>query len=204
MIELLIVPGSPALIAELSPADAPSARLRAAARALLPVGAGAEIDIVGSRAQRWHTARDGSLAAWGAPGVDVGEGNFLPELIARYLYPGARVRDSRARVGVLQRTTVVVIDGSAGLTDRAPLALRAGADRAHEWCQELLRGADPAPMSAAELDAAGVLEPELWMELARLEPARAQLVAADESLGVGRYVACWQLDQAVSGPIAGR
>ena len=51
MFELIIVPGSPALLL----ADAAGARLLATARSAHP--ATGQIDIVGSRDPRWYTAR---------------------------------------------------------------------------------------------------------------------------------------------------
>lgn len=197
MPDLLIVPGSPALVRELAPADAASARLLAAARAeagscLAP---SAECDVVGSRADRWRTERTGSFAAWGAPDVQVGGGNYLAELVARYIYPHMRVVDSRKHLGTLQRSTIVVVDGSAGLTQRAPLSLLPNGAAAHQWCQDLLAGAPVQPLGFDALRAAGVEEPELWLELADLAPSATQreLIDADDALGVGRYVAHWRL-----------
>ena len=38
-----------------------------------------------------------------------------------------------------------------------------------------------------------MLEPELWRELAGLERKDARLIDADDTLGVGRYVAEWSV-----------
>ena len=213
MTQLLIVPGSPALVRELAPADVASARVRAAARGLSPRG---PVDLVSSRDERWYTAHAGSLGAWGAPSVTVGGGHHLPELVARYLFPETAICDARARIGQLDRDTILVLDGSAGLTPRAPLALLDHGSWAHTWCQELLgvsasgggapdRGApagdgDSAP-DADRLREAGIVEPELWLELAALRKEldtagrllATELVDADATTGVGRYVARWEV-----------
>ena len=85
MLNLLVMPSSPALAAELSPADGASRALLAAARQLVVEFAEAsrlgeeaaeiEVDIVGSRDPRWHTNLSGSLQARGAPSVELGAGN---------------------------------------------------------------------------------------------------------------------------------
>lgn len=68
----------------------------------------------------------------GCPQVNVGKGFYLPELIARYVAgpfiednPTVDVSEIRPRLGKPRggTLTIVVVDGSAGLTERAPLAL---------------------------------------------------------------------------------
>ena len=85
--QIVIVPASPALVRELAPAHAPSHELATAAvgevRRACAHASG--IYLVGSRDARWRTAHTGSFRAWGAPDVTVGSGNFLPELVQRYL-----------------------------------------------------------------------------------------------------------------------
>ncbi|NLZ58079.1 MAG: hypothetical protein GX898_07260, partial [Corynebacterium sp.] len=51
-------------------------------------------------------------------------------------------------------------------------------------------------MSEEELAAGAVREPGLWLELAQLvrKVESAELIAADTSHGVGRYVAVWTID----------
>ena len=83
--------------------------------------------------------------------------------------------------------TVVVVDGPAGLTPRAPLALVPGALETHEAIVRWLDGGE------AVLVDTQVLEPELWRELAGLERKDARLIDADDTLGVGRYVAEWSV-----------
>ncbi|QPK78357.1 hypothetical protein G7Y31_07160 [Corynebacterium lizhenjunii] len=200
MPNLIIIPGSLALVRELAPADSAARTLRHACASIAPADA-EPIDVVCSLDSRWHTGHTGSFRAWGAPSVTVGAGNHAGELVARYVLADSsvdhlrNVRQVRGSLGSIVRTTVVVIDGSAGLTQRAPLALREHGQWAHNWCQDLL-SQGPAAVAAcdpARLHAAGVEEPHLWEDLARLHPVSTQLLAADSSLGVGRYVASWQL-----------
>lgn len=207
MQNLMIMPASPALAEELSPGDdASRALLRAAcelvrdaARVITGGVSPLQVDIVGSRDPRWRTELPGSLRAWGAPQVNVGGGHYLPELMARYVLTqalgteGFEVMDSRSDIEEIMegRLTVVCIDGSAGLTDRAPLALVDGARDAHLWCESVLSGAD-VHCDEEKLRSAGVLETALWAQLATVHPHYAELRAADSTLGVGRYVAGWQ------------
>lgn len=209
MQNLMVMPASPALAEELSPGDDASRALLGAAcelardAARISGGVPLKVDIVGSRDTRWRTEHTGSLRAWGAPQVDVGGGNFLPEIMARYVLcrafahtpdePGFVVEDSRAELGEVRpaRLTVVCVDGSAGLTKRAPLALVDGARDAHLWCESVLAGGE-AHCDEARLRSAGVLETNLWAQLAGAHPRHAELRAADSTLGVGRYVAGWQ------------
>lgn len=200
---LIIMPGSPALIGGLAPADTAGAQLLCQVRALFSEylsGGETPVELVGSRADAWYTAHTGSLRAWGAPQVQVGGGNHLPELLQRYALGafGHRVRAvgenlSSISPGVL---TVVALDGSTGLTPRAPSSLLDGAAGVDQWCRALLSGSQPGTRAAGELIDAGVREPHLWLELLRLsERVRsAELVAADTSHGVGRYVAVWTID----------
>ncbi|WP_087118259.1 hypothetical protein [Corynebacterium urinipleomorphum] len=193
---VIVVPGSPALVAELAPQDTPGHAMVCAVRDLVAQDA-RPIHIVGSRDARWRTELTGSFAAWGAPQVTVGGGNFLAELVARYCLGDAEAGVEASRVALApldpDALTVVVLDGSAGLTPRAPLALIDGANRAHEQMADFLAGRGDLPGS---LEEHGVVEPELWHELASLRPSRCELVAQDASLGVGRFVAVWQVDHA--------
>lgn len=50
-----------------------------------------------------------------------------------------------------------------------------------------------ASSEAEWLKQRGVEEPELWLELAGCTPKRAQVRATDATLGVGRYVAGWEV-----------
>lgn len=194
---VLVMPGSPALVEELAPRDREAREIISLVRQATG-GDDCPIELVGSRDPRWHTARTGSFAAWGAGGVDVGAGNYLPELIQRYaLGPEARrvasCRDTLLPINP-HALTVVAVDGSAGLHPRAPLTLLGRATWADEWCRAVLAGrashdagADAA--SAARLRQAGVIEPRLWLELAALTVRGAEVFHADAVGGVGRYLA---------------
>ncbi len=188
------------MVEALSPHCEASAQLREAAQAQVADLASHQaledgIDIVGSQHPRWHTHHTGSLKAWGAPHTQVGGGNYLPELIARYIMPGIKVHNSRDHIGTLQRTTVIAIDGSAGLTPRAPLALLDDAPWADNWCRNLLDGKPVTDYDEHNLTKAGIIEPHLWAELIKLRPhaTTTTLIFADTTLGVGRYIARWSL-----------
>ena len=190
---IVVMPAGPALVPELAPRDVVGQRMVATLRSLIDATPDLPIHLVGSRARRWETGIPGSFRAWGAPQVSVGEGRHLPELVQRYVLGerAARVSEVRAELGspapgVL---TLLALDGSAGLTERAPLALLPGAAAADEWCRALLSGEEVGSLPAES----GLLEPSLWLELARLRPTRAHLLAADSEHGVGRYVATWQI-----------
>ena len=201
-VNLVVMPAGPALVRELAPADSVGEQLLAEVRQLVSTARAAvpdqPIHLVGSRDARWATALTGSLAAWGAPQVRVGGGNHLPELVQRYALGThvERVAQARGTLGTInpQALTIVAIDGSAGLTARAPLALLDDAPAADTWCRQVLTGHPPQDgRDASSLRGAGVLEPGLGLELAALRPRRARLIAADTTLGVGRYVAGWEI-----------
>lgn len=194
---VLLIPSSPALIPQLAPADAPGARLLAAARREVAAAPAARIDIVGSRERRWETAHTGSFRAWGAPEVTVGGGTHLPELLARFVLgpeQEANITEVRGQLGEPRaELTVVATDGSAGMTARAPLALLDSAPVVDRWCRDVLSGVDTGPLSDGELSAAGILDAPLWNELAGTRKRGARLVDADTTTGVARYVACWEV-----------
>lgn len=201
-VNLVVMPSSPALVRELAPGDEAAGRLREVLREVLACAAARyqRIELVGSRASRWRTELSGSFQAWGAPGVAVGAGNYLPELVQRYVLAelGDQVVSVRERLGTPDPAalTVMAADGSAGLAARAPLTLLDTAPAADAWCRGLLAGNLPTPpvsWDATTLRQAGILEPEPWLELAALTPKQGQLRDADTTLGVGRYVATWEL-----------
>lgn len=189
MSNLWIVPGSPALVAELSP-DPASRRLAAAVRQLAATAGERPIDIVCSLDDRWRTGITGSFQAWGAPSTRVRSGNHVAELVARYALGDPEVRGVRGTIGEMDRdaVTVVVLDGPAGLTPRAPLALIDGAPELHERLKRWLGGGGPEVV-----DKQSVLEPALWEELATVRAERARLIDHDDTHGVGRYVAEWRV-----------
>ncbi|APT92371.1 hypothetical protein CPHO_05095 [Corynebacterium phocae] len=201
MAYLLIVPSSPALVEELAPADPASRRLRHVARRMgrqyLPPEHPPKLDIVCSQDKKWRTGIAGSFRAWGAPHTQVGSGNFLGELVVRYIFPAVPVGTVATRLCDVEHgagaVTAVAIDGSAGLTARAPLALVPHAERAHQWCLSVLAGARPEVPSESWLREAGIIEPSMWIELANISPRHAVVLAEDSSLGVGRFVAHWEV-----------
>lgn len=196
--QILLMPGSPALVDALAPAHEPSRRvlecIRSAARDTLEDTEARAVDIVCPLEQHDYTAHTGSFAAWGAPQVQPGAGNYLPELVARYaLAPlEVQVREVREHIGTPapEVLTVVVVDGSAGLTARAPLALVPGAPELHVQLQDFVAGKVELP---GQLESLGVFAPRLWEELANVEARRRELYCADDSLGVGRYVGVWEV-----------
>lgn len=180
-----------------------------------------DITIVGSQAERWRTEHSGSFSAWGAdvrvPTEEPDSGNFLPELIARYLLDLARSRvpelglrtESVAYTEQLPSTPgsgliVVVVDGSAGLDEKAPLASVPGAQDIHEHMRDFLEQGESfqpaASWTSESLQKAGVIEPYLWEQLVELDrrlvsqgvDVDRKVWEHDSSLGVGRFVAHWQ------------
>lgn len=195
---ILLIPGSPALVDALAPDHEPSRRvlerIRGAARAEIQGTEVRAVDIVCPLESRDYTAHTGSFAAWGAPQVQLDAGNYLPELVARYAVDPleVQVREVREHIGTPdpEVLTIVVVDGSAGLTARAPLALVPGAPELHAQLQDFVAGKAQLPDTLASL---GVFEPGLWVELAELKAQRRELCCADDSLGVGRYVGVWEV-----------
>lgn len=196
------------MIPQLAPAEPVGAemlaQLRGECEAILADN-DSPIVIIASHSQESRTRHQGSFRAWGAPQVNVGAGHHLPELIARFMLGRHTSRVSRvvpdfASISTEEdppRVIIVVIDGSTGLTDRAPSALLPSSVGIDSWCRELLSGSLSEPKTAEELEAGGVREPALWLEAAeRVSQVRqARLVAADSSLGVGRYIAVWNIGE---------
>lgn len=168
--QLCVVPTSPALVAELSPADAASSEIRDQVRQLLreriettqpdayPVN---EIVLVGSQAEGWRTEHRGSLRAWGATDVQLADGYYLAEIVLRYLCADfeSLITASYASLDELhshpvQPGTLVLlgIDGSAGLGPRAPLAELPDAPQADRWARWLLGACTELADAAAKPD----------------------------------------------------
>ncbi|WP_350338458.1 hypothetical protein [Corynebacterium sp. UMB10119B.1] len=59
----------------------------------------------------------------------------------------------------------------------------------------MLSGKQSSLIREQEMRDAGVLEPDIWLELQTLQPTKATLVDVDDTLGVGRYVAYWEVEQ---------
>lgn len=195
---MIFVPTSPALVPELGRGDSDSAMLLRVARTLIddvcarhPV---ASISLVGSTYSRTYTAHTGSFRAWGASGVSVGAGNYLAELVLRYV-----VGDSSLPISATPFSpgpsvlTLVGVDGPAGLSDKAPLSLVPGARERHEWCEHVLRGdAVSWPEEKEELRRDGIIEPGMWWLLRNKRPIGPQLHVSSDAHGVGRYLATWE------------
>lgn len=209
--QVVVVPGSPVLIPSLGVGDDESARVLQLVYSVVSqcVAQARRVVIVGSANPRWFTKHTGSFRAWGAREVsDRGQGaqvmsagNYLPELMARFFLGEAESQVDMVCEHIPQLQAgdcvLVVVDGSAGLTTKAPLSLLPHASACHEWCCSLLaHGAASIRMSEAELADAGVVEPTLWRELCQLsEQVRsARLIHADSSLGVGRYLSVWEVE----------
>lgn len=197
---LIIMPGSPALVPELAPADAAGARLLASLRAVFEAELANDdrpIELVGSRDEAWFTKHAGNLRAWGAPSVQVSDGHYLPEILQRVALGGfeSRVTHVRDRLGSVNDNTVTVLalDGPTGLTTRAPSALVPGASNIDAWCHSLLSGKPGEVPSTSTLIDASLREPQLWLDLSAVatEASTAQLLDSDDTHGVGRYVARW-------------
>lgn len=217
MKHLVVIPGSPALVEELVPQDSAGQSMVAAARRAVfeALAGGANKVHISYRPDRKdYTAHTGSFRAWGARRTAVSGGNYLPELVARYVIDpvlaelgleSSCVRVASSARSVLGETglgsapeeadtlCIVVADGSAGLTMRAPLTLVDTGAWAHAWCQNLLGGTDREPFDHQRLHKAGVLDPTPWAELAELarHATSRELLESDGGLGVGRYVAHW-------------
>lgn len=147
---IVVIPGSPALVPGLSPRD----QLNQVARDFLaPILEAAEaarqpIDLVYAAGEKEYTAHTGSFAAWGAPQVTVSAGNYLPELVARFLMLSAIGRElpirRSYRVGTdayADASSSIVSSLDLGLKDHAPIDF-AGADHAHTY--------DPRTIALAE------------------------------------------------------
>ncbi|MEJ6012481.1 hypothetical protein WG936_01320 [Corynebacterium sp. H127] len=192
------MPSSPALVPELGIGDADSARLLRSIRELIDATSAAypvtSISLVGSRDPRSYTAHTGRFRAWGAPQCNVGAGNHLAELVQRYVLKGCELPITVGESVAITTDTLVLyaLDGPAGLSAAAPLALLPGAQQRHEWCLKVLRGGAVAWPSSAELRADGIVEPATWLALRELKPAHAEVVASSQAHGVGRYVAWWK------------
>ncbi|QDZ42766.1 hypothetical protein [Corynebacterium sp. sy039] len=210
---LLIIPSSPALIRELAPAHQPSRQLQEKITETIHELCSAyveHIELVFPKNNSDYTKLTGSFQAWGASSVNVAAGNYLPELVARYLI-GVTYQHRICTVtehlsyesyGKAQNVlTIVLADGSAGLNAQAPLSDVAGSWQAHQLCQEICSGKLPPYATNMEnlsawLSTRGVVEPQPWVELATFlqsgKVTQASVLAVDDSLGVGRYCALWQ------------
>lgn len=189
---IVLIPGSLTLVPELGAGDVAATQLREAIVDALPA-LGASTTVVGSQDARWYTGHAGGFRAWGTD-VQVSGGHYSAELVARYFLDRASI-GVRASVdklsAVFGESALVVADGSAGMTPRAPLGPVSGAAEADAALRALLNSGS-APESAEWLRNRGVIEPQLWMELAELPGAwERRLMCADHTAGVARYVSVW-------------
>ncbi|AZA11607.1 hypothetical protein [Corynebacterium gerontici] len=201
---IFVVSGSPAQVRGLGVGDNASTELAAQSIALLTqaVQSPSPVAIVCSHDNRWYTRHAGSFRSWGAANTSVGAGHHLGELVARWLLQQSSESAQHPMPEVLSQdslsghpTQIVVLDGSAGLSPKAPLAEVPGADEAHEWCTALLAGEGPGSVEKQWLQERGVIEADLWLELEAEIAQRGWsggLYWSDMSLGVGRYVARWE------------
>lgn len=190
------MPTSPALVRELAPAHEPSQKIVETIRSVVSAVAPLRVELVVTADPNMRTEIAGSFKAWGAPQVTVAAGHDLGELVARYvlgdhehLIAAVHHNVSMPAPGVL---TVVLADGSAGLTERAPLALVDGAEEADAWCRRVAAGERSTPaVDTAWLEDRGVMETAPWCQLVEFVgkyECEGTLLAHDTTLGVGRYV----------------
>ncbi|MDU0477888.1 hypothetical protein QVA66_01390 [Staphylococcus chromogenes] len=195
---VLIVPSSPALVSELAPADQSSRQLKQAAVAQLRTLGDyphLRLAVLGQRTDHTRTQRTGSFAAWGAPSISGLQGEYLCDLLASYLLRCAGINLSCAPVNSMDHNAdvlIVVVDGPAGLSDRAPLALIPSAGERMQWCRSVLLGQTSVPASEAELQADGLIQPEIWQQLHGVTPNRPRILTESMEHGVGRIVARWE------------
>lgn len=208
--ELLILPGAPLLAPELAGADPAAARVRGAVRAGIAdlLAADPRRPVILRLAEEHQaTGRIGSLAAWGAE-VDLGAGRHLPELIARRMLAlagadpaAAAATDRPAAAWAHPGPALVVAEGPAALTPRAPLTELPGAARLDAACAGVAAGAPGAAAELAALDPAearrvGLHTAPVWSALAVLAAGPAagatrRVLLAEACLGVGYHVARW-------------
>ncbi len=228
---LLLIPGAPLLVPELSGADSGAAEVRAevlaaARRVLRPAagdGSGGSRPLIVRRPDnRFATAHAGSFRAWGA-GVEVGGGTHLPELVARWVIRETGLDPEHVDVAAqlpdpfepgggdgadVAAPIVVVAEGPAALTARAPLTLLPEAEPIDDACAAIAAGEfggepgdDPfGAFGPAACDRVGLHTMGVWQDLAsfgaelksgaRSFGARATYRGAPH--GVGYHVAEWE------------
>lgn len=133
---IVVIPGSPALVPDLSPRDQVNQVARDFLAPILEAAEAAQqpVDLVYAAGEKEYTAHTGSFAAWGAPQVTVSAGNYLPELVARFLMLSAIGRELRIRRSYRVGTDAHA-DASSSIVsslDLAPIDF-AGADHAHTY-----------------------------------------------------------------------
>lgn len=203
--EIIFVPHSLALVAQLSPHDSSSIELRQRIVELLRQRVDKPVCIHYAQRASDYTAHTGSFRAWGAPQVTVGAGNHSPELIARYLLADAGHAGEISTQPVLEAggdivvragwVNLVLIDAVAGLTIKAPKYLRPTAAATHQWCVQVLSEELPATcLTLEELAQAGVDNPMLWLSIYALRATakwQPDSCYVDTTHGVARFIATW-------------
>lgn len=203
--DLLIIPGTPVLVPELSVGDPDAEELRAVVLSELSVvldRATVPPKIVRLEQPGQDTAIEGSFRAWGAD-VSVGVGHYLPELVARWALNefGVSGHQILATDRIPQTGPVIVVtDGPAALSAAAPLTLMPEAVTLDDACRAIAGGTAvreaAAVIRAGDTEACGLYSADLWLQLAD----RSQDLGADAlhtraydaaPYGVGYHVARW-------------
>ncbi|AEX44450.1 hypothetical protein CDHC01_1389 [Corynebacterium diphtheriae HC01] len=210
---ILLVPSGPVVITELSPFEPISQLIRTAVDDILHELNPKTIRIIFSLRDAEYTAHTGSFRAWGGRKTAVSAGNYLPELVVRFLI--GRYLEHNSNVEVLtgsglrdakpNELIVYAVDGPAALTQRAPLGFNPKAAEFHDAIVNCLSQAsnndtvEPTWLQSAtkttskdDLLRAGVVNPSQWLELFQYSYSSVQLLLSDSTLGVGRYVALLQ------------
>ncbi|MDO4928504.1 MAG: hypothetical protein Q3976_05505 [Corynebacterium sp.] len=214
MPNLIFLPNSPAVLSELSPSDESSVELKDRAMALVRSFCLNQQPVVIHYAEhkRDYTALTGSLKAWGAQ-VTVATGNFLPQLLARYILESAGWDPAMVRARGYSETPdlctkdalaadalhVMVLDGVAALTTKAPKYVLPQAEAGALWCRETLGGELPEQAwTRAQLEQAGVDNAVLWPALWQLRHQTSQLAMRsffeDTTHGVARLLGAWEIN----------
>ncbi|WKD61406.1 hypothetical protein CCICO_06930 [Corynebacterium ciconiae DSM 44920] len=203
MRQIVVIPSSPALIEGVSPNDEGSARLRAAAQAVLGECAAQarSIGVVCAASEECRTELTGSLSAW-APGAELAcaqGGQLLGEIIARLLLGESeqKITGCAEEIATLVDADLVIVtaDGPVTLTDRAPGGYHPDAEKAFGFLRAMLNGEDVHGWTTEDLLSVGVIDPQPWMDIFALrdQSSACQVCAHDTTGGVGRLVAKWEM-----------
>lgn len=189
-VPVVVVPGVPALLPEHASLEDPVVDLRAACRAAV-AGLGPRVQVVGGAGARvgHHLVREAGAVVWPHDLVPAERAVDLEVTVDDgLLWCGTDVLDEIGPPsGVL-----VVANGSAKRTEKAPGHFDERAEPFDELLRELLVGPDPAALRAVDLD----LADELWADVAALpvlggllEPGAQVDVTYDEApFGVQYWV----------------
>ncbi|MBV7295282.1 hypothetical protein KRX51_05025 [Corynebacterium sp. TAE3-ERU12] len=219
--ELIIMPGAPLLVPELSGADETATAVRthlldALSQALAASNTAPVVVLADGPDVSSPVA--GSLKPWGAD-ITIGAGHRLAEILARWALRecGADPVAATARLGLPQPDTaeyrfhadahqvyLVVAEGPAALTPRAPLTDIPVAHDVNKACTQIaaldrvaeaqaaLAGFDGS--DSAAIEQIGFYTADIWHQLAELAIAtdpRAEATFHTSAHGVGYHVARW-------------